>query len=91
MATKLTMDKAGRMVIPKALREELELGPGDTLELECEGDQIILRPLRSRPPLEKERGIWVYRTGERLTASEAQDVLSRIREKRSRHSIGSAQ
>ena len=87
MGTKLTMDKAGRMVIPKALREDLELGPGDILELECEGEQIILRPLRSPPALEKERGIWVYRSGQRLTASQAQDTLNRMREKRSRRSI----
>lgn len=90
MATKLVIDKAGRMVIPKALREELDLGPGDTLELESEGERIILRPLRSRPPLEKERGIWVYRTGERLPAAEAQNALGRIREKRHRHNIGGA-
>jgi AbrB family looped-hinge helix DNA binding protein len=90
MGTKLTLDKAGRMVIPKTLREDLELGPGDTLELESDGDQIVLRPLRSRPPLEKERGIWVYRTGERLTASQAQDTLRRVRDKRNRRTVAGA-
>lgn len=87
MATKVTVDKAGRVVIPKALREELEVGPGDSLELECEGELMTLRPLRSRPPLEKERGVWVYRTGEPLCASVTQDVLRRTREKRSRDSL----
>ena len=84
MGTKLTIDRAGRMVIPKALREELGLGPGDTMELECEGEQMILRPLRSRPPLTKERGIWVYRTGEPLPASAARDTLRGLRERRVR-------
>ena len=46
MTTKLSLDKAGRVVIPKALRQELRLGPGDTLQLESRGDQITLRPLR---------------------------------------------
>jgi AbrB family looped-hinge helix DNA binding protein len=87
MGTKLTLDKAGRLVIPKGLREDLELGPGDTLEVECEADRIILRPLRSRPPLEKERGVWVYRTGEPLTASQAQDTLRLVRDKRSKRSV----
>ncbi len=91
MTTKLTLDKGGRVVIPKALREELELGPGDHLELESEGEQIVLRPLRRRPALEKERGIWVFRTGERLRASEAQDALKSIREKRGRRSLGRAE
>jgi AbrB family looped-hinge helix DNA binding protein len=82
MTAKVTMDRAGRLMIPKALREELELSPGDNLELECEGEQITLRLLRRRPALEKERGVWVYRSGERLRASEAQDTLRRVRARR---------
>ncbi|MBI1786246.1 MAG: AbrB/MazE/SpoVT family DNA-binding domain-containing protein [Acidobacteria bacterium] len=31
------------MVLPKLLREEMHLGLGDTLELEREGERIILR------------------------------------------------
>lgn len=88
MATKLTVDGAGRVVIPKALREELELIPGDTLEIECEGEQMVLRPVRARPPLEKERGIWVYRTGERLGSCEVRDTLKRTREERMRRNLG---
>ena len=90
MTAKLTMDRAGRVAIPKVLRDELELSAGDDLELQCEGEQIILRPLRRRPALEKERGIWVYRTGERLRASVAQEALKRIRDRRNRRSLGSA-
>jgi AbrB family looped-hinge helix DNA binding protein len=37
MATHLTIDKAGRIVIPKSLREELGLEPGDSLEMEKVG------------------------------------------------------
>lgn len=91
MIAKLTMDKAGRVAIPKSLREELELGPGDKLEIGCEGEEIVLRPLRRRPALEKERGIWVYRTGERLPASEARETLKRIRVRRSRRLLGTAE
>ncbi len=46
MSTRLTIDKAGRVVIPKPLREELHLEPGDALELERAGEQITLRPVR---------------------------------------------
>jgi AbrB family looped-hinge helix DNA binding protein len=38
MTTKLTLDKAGRVVIPKPLRDELNLEPGDALQLEAEGE-----------------------------------------------------
>jgi AbrB family looped-hinge helix DNA binding protein len=86
MTTKVTMDKAGRVVIPRAFREELELAPGDNLELESEGDQMVLRPLVNRPALEKERGVWVYRTGQRLPASLAQHTLKRVRERGGRRS-----
>ncbi len=91
MTAKLTIDKAGRVAIPKMLREELELGPGDNLELECEGEDIVLRLVRRRPALEKERGIWVYRTGERLRASEAQDTLQRVRSRGNRRLLGRAE
>ena len=46
MNTRLIIDKAGRVVIPKPLREELHLEPGDSLEMESAGEQITLRPVR---------------------------------------------
>lgn len=60
MITRLTIDKAGRVVIPKPLREELHLEPGDSLEMETAGDQITLRPVRGTEPLTKEHGVWVF-------------------------------
>jgi AbrB family looped-hinge helix DNA binding protein len=80
MTTKLTLDKAGRVLIPKPLRQELHLGPGDTLQLESEGEQITLRPLRAKALLKKERGVWVYQ-GEPTEAS-IPAVIDRQREKR---------
>jgi len=80
MTTKL--DKARRIVIPKPLRDELHLGPGDTLQLEAEGERIILQPVRGAMPLQKERGIWVYRTGQQLSASVTADTLGKIHEER---------
>lgn len=88
MTTKLTLDKAGRVVIPKPLRDELNLGPGDALQLEAEGEQIILRPLRGVIPLRKERGLWVYRTGETLSASVTDDTLRKVREERDQQNLG---
>ena len=68
MTTKLTLDQAGRVLIPKTLRRELHLGPGDTLQLESEGDEITLRPVRPKALLKKEHGVWVYQ-GEPTDAS----------------------
>ena len=60
MTSKLTLDKAGRLVLPKPLRDQMQLGPGTVLEMEAEGEQIILRPIRPKATLVKEMGIWVY-------------------------------
>ena len=76
------MDLAGRVVLPKPLRDQLELGPGDALELESVGDHITLRPIRAAAPLTKENGVWVFRTGQPLTASVTDSALCEIREDR---------
>ena len=84
MTTKLTLDKAGPVVLPKPLRDQMQLSPGDTLHLESEGECITLRPVRPKPTLRKECGIWVYQ-GESLDAS-IPDLLDREREGRLRAS-----
>jgi AbrB family looped-hinge helix DNA binding protein len=80
--TRLTIDKAGRVVIPKPLREELHLEPGDSLEMESAGEQITLRPVRGAGPLTKKHGLWVFNSGEPLPASETDEILQKIREQR---------
>ena len=82
MNTRLVIDKAGRIVIPKPLREELHLEAGDTLEMESAGEQITLRPLRGSGPLTKEHGVWVFYAGQPLPASATDDMLQQIREER---------
>ncbi|MGA3028176.1 MAG: AbrB/MazE/SpoVT family DNA-binding domain-containing protein [Bryobacteraceae bacterium] len=84
----VTLDKAGRVVLPKTLRDELRLDAGDTLELDSAGDTVTLRPVRSATPLHKERGVWVFRTGSRLTAQAAGKAVREIRERRDRRSAG---
>jgi AbrB family looped-hinge helix DNA binding protein len=80
----VTLDKAGRVVIPKPLRDELRLEPGDALELESQGGSVTLRPVRSSTPLRKERGVWVFRTGRKIPASVTDRVLKESREQRGR-------
>jgi AbrB family looped-hinge helix DNA binding protein len=91
MNTTVTLDKAGRVVIPKTMRDELHLEPGDTLALESEGESVTLRPVRSSTPLRKERGVWVFRTGKNLPAAATDKVLSGIREQRDRQNRGTGQ
>jgi len=60
MTAKISIDKAGRLVLPKAIRDQMRLSPGDDLVLESEDERITLRPVRARPTLKKELGVWVY-------------------------------
>jgi AbrB family looped-hinge helix DNA binding protein len=60
MAAKVSIDRAGRLVLPKSLRDEMRLQPGDEVLVESEGDRITLRPIRPEARLKKEHGIWVY-------------------------------
>jgi AbrB family looped-hinge helix DNA binding protein len=90
MNTRLVIDKAGRVVIPKPLREELHLEPGDALEMESAGERITLRPVRGTGPLTQEHGVWVFRSGQPLPASATDEMLHRIREERDVSNLGKA-
>ncbi len=48
MNTLLVIDKAGHVVIPKPLRDELSLAPGDSLKMESAGEQITLHFFSTR-------------------------------------------
>ena len=88
MSSKVTLDRAGRVVLPKTLRDELHLSAGDTLDLTVKGDEVTLRPRRGATPLQKERGVWVFSTGAPLTASETEERLRNIRAQRQRQNAG---
>jgi AbrB family looped-hinge helix DNA binding protein len=89
MSTTVMLDKAGRVVIPKALRDELRLEPGDTLELEFDDERMTLRPVRSASPLRKEHGVWVFRGSRKLSADATDQALQDLRDSRDREARGS--
>lgn len=62
----ISMDAAGRIVIPKPIRERLGIGPGSTLELDELADHVELRPAG--------REVWIDRTGDRPVARTAADA-----------------
>lgn len=86
--TTVTIDRAGRIVLPKPIRDKLHLVAGDTLNLSLDGERLTLTPERISPPLEKERGVWVFRTGQPTTAEELQETLRQLRERELRRSGG---
>ncbi|HLZ41109.1 MAG TPA: AbrB/MazE/SpoVT family DNA-binding domain-containing protein [Candidatus Sulfotelmatobacter sp.] len=88
MNTTLTVDKAGRIVLPKPVREELQLSAGDALELETTEDRIVLRRVRNRVGMRKKQGIWVLDFDEPISAADTNRLLRDIRRERERSALG---
>ena len=88
MITTISIDKAGRIVLPKPVRDELQLVPGDSLEVESSEDRVILRPARGGGRMRKERGMWVFDSGEPLSADVVTKTLRKVRDERDRRNLG---
>jgi len=56
------MDNAGRITLPKPVRDKLQLSAGDSMALEVSGNHILLRPAGTGR-MRKVHGVWVLHTG----------------------------
>jgi AbrB family looped-hinge helix DNA binding protein len=74
------MDQAGRVVLPKKLRERFRLQGGDTLVLEVKGDEIHLRPQKPKGRLERVNGVLVLVS--EMSVPEGPDLVSDSRGER---------
>ena len=88
MNTTITVDKAGRVVLPKPVRDELQLQAGDSLELEISGQEITLRPVRAKMRLHREDGMWVFTSDEPLPANMVEETIERVRREREEQILG---
>ena len=55
-----TLDKFGRVVIPKTIRDHLGLKSGEVLQIERLEDEVMLKPLREESPLHNKEGVLVF-------------------------------
>lgn len=76
-----TLDKFGRIVIPKRVREDLGLDPGTVLDIEGGEGRIVLSPRRAEPDLVREDGALVF-TGEAV--GDLEGAVEALRHRRSR-------
>lgn len=58
METKL--DKFGRVVLPKNIRDHLDLKPGQVLKVKRADEEIILKPMEKELPLRIKNGVLVF-------------------------------
>ena len=71
---RVTIDRAGRLVVPKALRDELNLEPGTSLEIRAREGRLELEPLVTPMRLVRRGKGLVATTDEPLPRIDADDV-----------------
>ena len=52
-----TLDKFGRVLLPKPLRDRVGIRPGDELRVAVEGGHLVLEPVREAPRIEYRNGV----------------------------------
>jgi AbrB family looped-hinge helix DNA binding protein len=79
---KTTIDRAGRVVVPKPLRDALGLIPGQELELTVRGGRLEMEPTPTPMRLTREDGLLVARPDADvppLTTQEVREALEQAR------------
>lgn len=74
----LKIDKAGRVILPKPVRDRLGLHEGSDLEMVETPEGVMLKPVEACPSMVKKQGLWVH-TGK---VPPGFDVLQAIRDDR---------
>ena len=78
---KLGIDKVGRIVVPKPLRERLGFKPDMELEAIEQPEGVLLKRVEQRPSMVKVDGLWVHQ-GSAEPGANWERFLEDVREER---------
>jgi len=78
------IDQAGRIVLPKSVRQELAIQPGDTFKVSIEGASVTLRPNKESTGFVRKGKALVFSTVGDAVLSEGmvQETLEFVRAER---------
>lgn len=78
----IPIDRFGRIVLPKEIRDRMGLSPGNEFEVEEREDAIFLRPVFPNAELIEEDGLLVVKSDKSFTVDEIQNLIDASREGR---------
>jgi AbrB family looped-hinge helix DNA binding protein len=85
----LTIDKFGRVVLPKKLREHLGVGPSLKVEVKETPEGILLKPVQRTSNLIRKNGILILKgSGEKSSQIDWHSLVDDEREERIRKIAG---
>jgi AbrB family looped-hinge helix DNA binding protein len=81
MQTIVHIDKSGRIVIPKEMRDELGIGQEDSFLVESTGDSIIFRRMDA-PGIKKKGELFVWSAQGQAASFDSEELINQVREER---------
>jgi AbrB family looped-hinge helix DNA binding protein len=70
---KTTLDRFGRVVVPKDIRDRLGLKPGAEIEINEQKNEVVLKLVEHGTPLKLEEGVLVF------TGTATGDLMEAVR------------
>ena len=77
-----TIDRAGRLVIPRPLRDRIGLAHGGEVELELDGAAVRIEPVSGRALKDIDGLLVIPATGQRLTKAAVRELIDADRHER---------
>jgi AbrB family looped-hinge helix DNA binding protein len=74
-AMRTTIDKAGRLVIPRSLRDRIGLAGGGEVELELDGAAVRIEPVSGNALREQAGLLVIPASGEALSAAAVRELI----------------
>jgi len=70
---KTTLDRFGRIVVPKEIRDRLGLKPGVEMDIDDHENEVMMKRIEHETPLELEEGVLVF------TGTATGDMMDAVR------------